>query len=285
MSARVTPGGEAIVNPFSNLIVTPTLDYLPDFQMLSWQEQLRELRRALSELSVDGLTEQADFYLSQTKLWSQQFEFRGRQVPLWDGLLVFPLPGKVVQKLNWGNLWEDLAKGREGQGLWGSLCEEVLFPDLSKKFLQFTNFRELQMCSDRFLPLESVSQWLQELEAQIPGDFALRPFNFGRKLAGYGVTASRWEAENLLSGIVTPSWCNGWGLFTHLQRLPKSGYLWIDNAGDQYRFEDDRKFRSVPYFGRDAAGRYFGRFSRRLSFGTRPVSDPSAHDGSPFILR
>lgn len=285
VGSRSNEFGEAVValikqlgcvNPYADKIVEPQCDYPPSWQMKGWEEQTKLLSGFYPDLNSDGLAEQAKRYLDQPELWAATFEFRGRKVRLFDGLFVFPLPGKVAAKRVIGDLWADVALGIKGDGLWGKLCEEILFTPLAKQFPGFFNLHRSEMGSDRFLPLDEVFQWLQQLEAQIPGDFACRPCNFGRRLAGHAVVASRWAAEHLLSAIVTPSWVNGNGLLTHPDRLTDYDYLWIDNAGDQYRFEDARAFGGAPCFHRDDAD---------LGFGTNDVGDACGYCGAVFVLR
>lgn len=284
VSSRSSEFGEAvvalikqlgIVNPHAAEIVEPKWDYLPNFEMKGWEEQAKRLLSFYPDLNPDGLAEQAKYYLEQTELWAATFEFRDKQVRLFDGLLVFPLPGKVAA-LGIGDLWADVKRGTKGQGLWGKLCEDVLFPHLARRFPDFHNYRAGAMGSDRLLPTEEVAAWLQKLEADAPGDFACRPCNFGRRLAGYAVLASRWEAEHRLSGIVPPSWVNGNGLLTHPDRLNRYGVLWIDNAGDHYRLEDARTFVNAPYFRRHDA---------KLRFGASPVDNARGFYGTVFVLR
>lgn len=241
---------QTLVNPYADKIVKPDWDYPPGWQMTSWQEQLDVLQGFYPKLNPAGLAEQAKYYLGQAQLGQQTFlcELTGQDVRLWDGLLVFPLPGRFAHKMNFGNLWADVERSRIGQGLWGKLCEEVLFPQLASKFPGFINYQAGEMGSDRFLPIKPVTSWLQKLEERTEGDFACRPFNFGRRLAGHAVLSSRWIAENKLSGIVTPTWLNGQGLLTSPDRLPDYGHLWPDCAGDRYRFKGTHGFRRAPYF-------------------------------------
>lgn len=265
-----------LVNPFADRIVRPAWDYPDGWMMKEWEEQLAILRETYSQLDPTGLPEMAQRYLGQADLWSMTFEFRDKKARLFDGLLVFPLPGKTAAKLGIGDLWADVQRGTKGQGLWGKLCEDVLFQRLAPKFLALHNYRAGEMASNRFLPIDEVASWLQKVEAETTGDFACRPCNFGRRLAGHAVVAGRWASEHLLNGITTPSWVNGNGLLTHPDRLPGYGHLWIDNAGDQYHFEDARTFGNAPYFRRHAA---------HLEFGTCGVGNASGRYGAVFVLR
>lgn len=268
--------GYLLVNPYN--IVKAAWDYPSGWEMSGWEEQFEVLRQAFPGLCPDGLPEMAQSYLGQEALWRQTFVFslNGQEVRLWDGLLVFVLPGKAAKKLGLGDLWPDVVKGRKGKGLWGKLCEEILFPQLTPKFPAFYNHRAGEMTSDRFLPMDPITPWLQELEGQVLGDFACRPFNFGRRMAGYAVLASRWSAETELAGIASPTWISGQGLLTNPKRLSDFGVLWLDCGGDQYRFEDDRDFQSAPCF-------YFSGV--KLGFGTRDVSVASGAYGAGVLLR
>lgn len=263
-----------LVNPYAGKIVRPAWDYPEDWRMKEWGKQLEIFQKAYPQLDPTGLPEMAKHYLDQSDLWSMTFEFRDKKVRLFDGLLVFLLPGKAAAKLGLGDLWADVKRGIKG--LWGKLCEDVLFKHLASQFPDFKNYRAGEMGSDRFLPTDEVAQWLQKLEADTAGDFACRPCNFGRRLAGHAVVASRWAAENLLGGIATPSWVNGNGLVTHPERLNRYGVLWIDNAGDQYRFGGARTFGDAPSFRRADAWLEFGLYS---------VDRADGDYGSVFVLR
>ena len=271
------------VNPHADKIVPPAWNYPPEWPgMTSWEEQLDVLRTFLPKLNPDGLPETAQSYLEQKGLWAQTFEREGydQSYPLYDGLVVFALPGAAAAKLGFGDLWADVAKGREGQGLWGRLCEEVLFPQFTlptdnPRFPGFYNCRQGQMGSDRFLPPDSLAQWFKELEQQTAGDFACRPFNFGRRLAGDAVEASWWEVEHLLDGLVSPTWTSSQALLTNPSRLPRYGTLAID-CDDRYRFGDNREFLSAPHFC---------RLDDRLEFCSGHVEGPDGRYGAAFVRR
>jgi hypothetical protein len=283
--AELLRGAMQWVNPHADKIVRPAWNYPPKWQgMKSWKEQIAALCSLppFSGLNPVGLPEMAKSYLEQKELWSLTFKREGHSQPylLYDGLVVYALPGKVAAKLGIGDLWADVAKGRKGKGLWGKLCEKILFPQFvlpadNPRFPAFWNNRMNAMGSDRFMPLESIAQWFQEQEAQIKGDFACRPFNFGRRLAGYAVCASCWEAENLLGGFASPVWLTAQALVTNPGRLPRSGILAID-CSDLYRFEDDREALHAPCFYHN---------DDKLKFDTDYVGYPNGGFGTAFVLR
>jgi len=266
-------------NPY--LITNPTRNYSDNWKMLDWQDQLAALQNAFPALDTTGLPEMAEGYLSQHGLMSQTFKREGydRSFPLWDGLLVFALPGKVASKLGIGDLWVDVAKGPKGKGLWGQLCENVLFPQFTlpldnPRFPGFYNYCAGEMGSDHFKPEASVAKWLQELEGQVKGDFVCRPCNHGRRLAGYSALAARFEAENRLGGLTAPTW-----LFQYLiadQSCLTPNSLWPDAGGDCCRFGGSREFDRAPYFARNAS---------ELHFDTYYVGPPSSHFGALLVSR
>jgi len=273
-------------NPFS--IVAPAWDYPPDFTMKPWEEQLAVLQEAYPKLSADGLSEMAQEWLTRKEIWEQSSAHgkTGSVINHYDGLAVFPLPGKAAKKFGLGDLWSDVARGVKGkalwgkqsEGLWGKLCEEVLFPQFAPKFpVPFVNYRKGQMGSDRFLPEDILPSWFQEMESAVSGDFACRPMSFGRRLAGYSVQAARWEIENIIAGISGSSWVTGNTLLAHPDRLPGYGHLWLDCPGDRYRFGDSRGFGSAPYFSRRVGGEFY--------FYAYGVSYAYAFDGSVFLAR
>lgn len=250
-------------NPFG--IVKASWDYPEDFTMLDWNDQLEALLAIFPDFDAGEIEKQAKFWLEQTELWEQRFVFSktGKEVSVYDGLAVSILPGRAAAKFGIGDLWEDVAKGRKGNGLWGLLCEEHLFPELAKIFspLPFKNYRKGEMGSDRFLPLDLVVKWYRELEKSTKGDFIVRPFSFGRRLAGYSVEASRWEVENLFHGVPTPTWLNGQAILTNPHRFPSSGHhLVLDCGGAHYRFEDGSEFGNAPFFRRGGDEFYFDAF-------------------------
>jgi hypothetical protein len=277
--------GAQWVNPHADKIVRPAWDYPPEWQgMKSWEEQIAALYSLppFSGLNPDGLPEMAKSYLEQEELWSLVFKREGHSqpYPLYDGLVVYALPGKVAAKLGIGDLWADVAKDREGKGLWGKLCEEILLPQFvlpadNPRFPAFWNNIMDAMGSDRFMPLGPIAQWFQEQEAQIKGDFACRPFNFGRRLAGYAVCASCLEAENLLAGFASPVWLTAQALVTNPGRLPRSGILAID-CSDPYRFGNDRRALGAPYFYRYDSG---------LRLGAGRIEYQHDNFGLAFVLR
>ena len=136
---------EPRVNPYAGEIKKPAWNYPPEWQgMTSWEKQLAELQGIFPELNPDGLSETAKGYLDQEELWTQAFEREGYNMPypLYDGLVVFVLPGKAAIRLEIGDLWADVARGRKGNGLWGRLCEEIIFPHIGHKFPAFENYRQ-----------------------------------------------------------------------------------------------------------------------------------------------
>ena len=265
--------------PNPHPIVKPTRKNPDGWRMMSWREQLAALQDAFSGLDATGLPEMAEGYLGQHGLMSLIFkrEDYDKPYPLWDGILVFALPGKAAKKLGIGNLWADVAKGPKGKGLWGRLCENVLFPQFTlprdkPRFPSFNNYRAGEMGSDRFKPETSVATWLQGVEAQTKGDFACRPCSFGH-LAGYSVQAARFEAEKLLA-VTAPTW-----LFQYLVADPSCitpESLWPDAGGDCYRFEDSRDFAYAPRLPR-AAG--------ELHFHTLSVASPRSNSGAVLVSR
>jgi len=273
------------INPFADKIVPAAWNYPPEFTvMTSWQDQVAVLQSGWPLDDTTGLADEAAGYLAQD-LWSQKFRRDGyaEEYPLYDGLVVFAKPGSFLVQLgvidHHDELYVDIANGGD---LWGRLCKEFLFPRFTKPggnsavpFPVFNNYSGRAMGSDRFLPESAVAAWLHELDEQ-PGGFACRPFNFGRCLAGYAVETSRWEAENMLSGIATPSWINGQALVTNPFRLIRAGALAIDCGGDRVRFEGDSEFLDAPCLYRDGRGLYFG---------SRRVEDALGDCGSPFVLR
>ncbi len=264
-------------NPY--FIIEPDWDYPPGFQMKTWEEQLQILEAAYRGLKADGLPEMAKKWLARQDIWEQTFVFplTGESVKVYDGLLVFPLPGKVAATLGLGNPWEDVARGEKGQGLWGKLCEEILFPLVPRFPLPSGDYCQRQMGSDQFLPEEILPVWFQELEASIKGDFACRPISFGRRLAGHSILAAHWENENLISGIPGCSWLVGNGLITHPDRLPGYGHLWLDCPGDRYRFYYFRGFDFAPCFN---------GYDEGLRFTTYGVGSTSiGHFGSVVLAR
>ncbi|MHB1456752.1 MAG: hypothetical protein ACYC0V_07540 [Armatimonadota bacterium] len=244
----------SITNPFSKEIIPTFRNYPSGFEMASWQKQAKTLLSigAFSDLSTDGLEEMAERFLSmKQEFWDKSFtfSFSNRSMPLWDGLIVFVLPGKWWAKYEKRKkkLYDDIALGVDGDGYWGFLCEEVLFTELPK-IVQFINCRKGGMRSSRYLPVNDVAIWLQGLESRVPGDFACLPFNLGRRTAGFSVRASRWIAENEINAIVTPTWINGQILITHPNMIDLD-HIMFNNAGDQYRYGADHKFLSAPFFG------------------------------------
>lgn len=141
--------------------------YPPGWRIMThWGEQLAELRGIFPTLNSVGLSEMASSYLDQADLWVRRFTRDGydQSYPLYDGLVVYALPGKTAANLDLGDLWADVAKGPEGEGLWGQLCEKVLFPHFAlperrPRFPAFySNSGKGQMDSDRFQPLDSVAE-------------------------------------------------------------------------------------------------------------------------------
>ncbi len=267
-------------NPYLANIVRPLCDYPPDFQLKSWQEQAEIMTATYPELSTGGLFEMANEWLSAANTIFDQSSVHPitqEVIRHFEGLVVFPLPGKVATKFGLGNLWDDVSKGRRGKGLWGRLCERILFPRLRTKLpVPFYNFLKGQMGSDCFLPEDVLVPWFQKLEAKTAGDFAIRPIGFGKRLAGYAVQASRWEIENILGGIPGCTWITGNALLTNPDRLPVHEHLWLDIPGDRYRFEGFREFGHAPFFSCDEIG--------ELCFAA-PVESAAACFGSVVLAR
>lgn len=270
-------------NPHADKIRKPVWDYPSSWQMPGWEEQLAVLTGIYPDLPTDGLQEMAEMYLAREDIWTQTFvwSLTGATVQVWDGLLVFPLPGRVAQARLNTDLWPDVAKEKKGEGLWGRLCEEILFPQFTlpadgPRFPGFYNNRQNAMRSDRFLPLPEVAKWLQELEQEAKGGFACRPVSSGLYTAGHAVESSRWVAANELGAVPGCTWLGGHGLVVSPSRLPLPGILALDLPGDRYRFEGDREFLDAPYFY---------RFVAKLFFDTDHVGNASESYGSLLVLR
>ncbi|MBI3495172.1 hypothetical protein HY065_00935 [Candidatus Berkelbacteria bacterium] len=183
--------------------VEPTRDYPPSFERLSdWSKQLNILHNVVfkRKLNPEQVKEHAEQYLARTEIWERTFVFMGSAKRVFDGLLVFANPFAVAHKLQLGDLAEDLSKAINGRGLWGVLCETILFPVLTEATSGFVNYRAQAMGSDRFLPLKPVAQWLWQAY-QTEGDFVCRPCSVGRCMAGYAVESSRSEVSHY-DGIV-----------------------------------------------------------------------------------
>jgi len=278
--AAALHGAGLLVNPYADLIFAPTRGYPPEFRLTGWEEQAKILDRIFPELTLD-----MDELREMAGRWPEEF-FRQTAVhekgpdegfPLWDGLGVFALPGPAAEKCGLGRLWEDVAKGRDGDGLWGRLHEEILFPRLKKldSFRDFQNLRTDQMGADRFLPTEDKVEWFKALGQIVSGDFALQPLSFGQRLAGHPMISSRWMCE--ANGWVgCPTWLNGNFLTTSPGRLQlQRGFLGLD-CDDQYRFGDAREFLHAPFFSRVGASSYFY---------TAHVRDARSRFGLSFVLR
>jgi hypothetical protein len=269
-----------LVNPYAAEIARPAWDYPPDFQLKSWQEQVEILIGAYPELNADGLPKMVGTWLSAANTifdHESAHPITQEAIRHFEGLVVFPLPGKVAAKLGLGDLWEDVSRQHKGKGLWGKLCEEILFPRIKPKLpVPFYNYCKGQMGAGRFLPEDVLVPWFQEIEANIEGDFAVRPIGFGRRLAGYSVQASRWEIENIISGIPGCTWITGNALLTNPDRLRRYGHLWLNMPGDRYRFEGSREFDHALYFRRNNDG---------LNFDASHVEDVYGSCGSVVFAR
>lgn len=270
------------VSPYTHGIINESiLDYPPGWQMLDWKTQLDVLQDVFPYLDATGLREMAEGYAVQD-IWSLPLGRPGynKCYPLWDGLMVFALPGRVAAK-RWDlDLWADIARGSEDNGLWGRLCREVLFPQFTlpsdnPKYANFSDESFFITESDRFRPEASVAQWLQDLEARTEGDFSCRPCNLGRRFAGYSVKASRWEAENLLGGLAAPTWLEAQYLLADPNCLA-DGFLRWDAGGDQLRFGygEPHLFDHACCFERDESD---------LIFDARNDWDPHHYSGTVLV--
>ena len=276
--AAALHGAGLLVNPYADLIFAPTCGYPPGFKLAGWEEQAKILDQIFPELTLD-----TDELRKMAGRWPEEFfrqttiheKMPDEEFPLWDGFGVFARPDRVAKKCDLGDLWEDVAKGRNGDGLWGRLHKEILFPRLEKFLRDFQNLRTDQMGADRFLPTEDKVEWFKALGQIVSGDFALRPLSFGRRLAGHPMISSRWMCE--ANGWVgCPTWLNGNFLTTSPGRLQlQRGFLGLD-CDDQYRFEDGREYLRAPYFYRDDA---------RSFFSSAHVRGAASRFGLSFVLR
>ncbi|MFA6963374.1 MAG: hypothetical protein WC227_01515 [Patescibacteria group bacterium] len=268
------------VNPHADQIEKSTWDYPSNFEMKDWKTQFNILNDIYPGFNADGLQEMAEGWLADKAIWEETYDcwIHDAKKPLYDGLLVFLLPGRVAKARLSSDLWSDIKKGREGEGVWGQLCEEMLFPHFAEndRYNGFVNWREGKMGSDHFHPTVPVAIWLEQLEAQAKGDFVCRPYSFGRATAGHSVQSSRWHIENIHNGISGPTWINGQALQTHPERLPNASCLWMNNGGDQYRLADGLRFLDTPYFCRSDDG---------LAFGTSDIFVTHDKYGFGFVRR
>ncbi len=266
-----------LTNPFS--VVSPARDYPEGYMPLGWEEQLAVLKSSYPELSTDGVAEMAAMWPADHEIWSASSPHAktGTVINHFDFLCVFPLPGKVAERYDLGDLWADVELGTEGTGLWGKLCEEILFSRLEPRIpVPLYNHRKNAMGSDRFLPEDGLATWLRELEASTPGDFAVRPASWGRRLAGYSVKAARWEIQNIISGIPGCAFIVGNAILADPKRSPRYGILNQDCPGDKYRFEDSHAFVLAPCFL---------RLDAEFHFASYVVADAGETCGSVVLAR
>lgn len=225
-------------------VVIPACDYPSDWKVSHWEEQFEQLRTIYPELEADGneLLEMAKRYITSARIWSAKHHHQAskQDIRLFDGLAVFPLPGRAAKRYGIGDLWADVAKDEKGVGLLSRLCQEILFPHLNPTVLfgSFDSFFRALKC-DQLLFQQSIAKWYQELETKTQGDFICRPVSFGRCLAGYSAEASLWEIDNILAGCIAGDlWGLGNSLLTNAGRL-RSGTLALQALGNLRSYEGD----------------------------------------------
>lgn len=163
------------------------------------------------------------------------------KAPIWEGLIVFPLPGRVAEKYGLGNLWEDMEKPFwNRRGVWAKLFNKILWPKLADR-ISCANwfrkpFRSWQLTLD-----EEFAFWLRGLEKRVRGDFVCFPYNAGRLLAGYSpIVASKLARRQ--QAFTLPTWVNA-SLFLVSPTRMEGASLGIMNSAENCCTWFDQKAR------------------------------------------
>lgn len=219
-------------------------DYPCNCQALpAWQEQEALIDTLYPGIDHTGLREQAEFFLGQPQIWDATIEkltTEGNvQVPVFDGLLVFPWPGKMVQKMYGADLWQEKLYVRDspnyGVTHWQTLLKDVLCPKLLGKY----KYMASRVADGRpaFVPFQEVIDWFRQNEGEWVGDLACRPVSFGRAWAGEPSEVISYLRSKL--GVIDASvWAIGHGLLT--SEIIQLGSLGVVCLGDHcLRYDDD----------------------------------------------